>query len=325
MVDLVGGRNQRTCVQCRHSRRYVPSWVTTTVEQFHEMALLEHSPKQTLYQFCSLAGFKGIIASKALWYTDLRSANDPRELNLGFEHFIDAMKFVREHDYPGPDGHFLQSIADELVQQNKTRQFFCACFSTVEDVLPMWREYGDGCRGLAIGFRPTAIISMPGRIQKIRYLNPDTPDDFRRLVRDITGHFNPTHSANDMRWWANTVASILAALTALKHHTWEYEKEIRIVFTQSSDSDRSIPLSLREDKTKIFWEKPLSRARGNQCVEYKSFQFGRQKDGVYDFSKAIARVVVGSRCELSIDEVTSELRTNGFTDFDVIRSECLIQ
>jgi Protein of unknown function (DUF2971) len=289
------------------------------------MALLEHSPRQTLYQFCSSDGFKGIIASKALWYTDLQSANDPRELKLGFEHFIDAMKFVREQDYPGPDGHFFQVITDQLVEQHGNRQFFCSCFSLLEDVLPMWREYGDGCRGLAIGFRPTAITSMPGRIQKVRYLNSDTADDFRRLVRDIAGYFDPAHAANDIRYWLNAITSVLAASTALKHHTWEYEKEVRIVFTQSHDADRSFPLSWHADKTEILWERPLSRTRGNQCVEYKSFPFGRRKDGVYDFSRAIARVVVGSRCELSIDEVTSELRTNGFTDFNVIRSECVIQ
>jgi hypothetical protein len=288
------------------------------------MAFLEHTPQQTLYQFCSLDGFKGIVASKALWYTDLQSSNDPRELKLGFEHFIDAIEFVREQDYPGPDGRFLQIVAHELVKEHETRQFFCACFSLLEDLLPMWREYGDGCRGIAIGFRPTAIISMPGRIQKVRYLNPDTPDDFRRLVRDIAGYFDPAHSANDIKYWLHAATSVLSALTALKHHTWEYEKEVRIICTQSPNADRSIPLSWHADGTEIFWKKPLSRTRGNECVEYKSFQFGRRKDGVFDFSRAIARVIVGSRCELPIDEVTSELRKNGFTDFDVIRSECFI-
>jgi hypothetical protein len=288
------------------------------------MAFLEHTPKQTLYHFCSLDGFRGIVASKGLWYSGLQSSNDPRELKLGVEHFIDATAFVREQDYPGPDGHFLQMIANELLKQHANRQFFCACFSLVEDALPMWREYGNGCRGVAIGFRPTAIISMPGRIQRVRYLNPDTPDDFRRLVRDIGGYFDPTHSANDIRYWLNAATSVLAALTALKHHTWEYEKEVRIIFTQTPNADRSIPLSWHADGTEIFWEKPLSRIRGNECVEYRSFRFGRHKDGVFDFSRAIARVVVGSRCELPIDEVTSELRKNGFTDFDVVKSECFI-
>jgi hypothetical protein len=66
------------------------------------MAFLEHTPKQTLYQFCSVDGFRGIVTSRALWYTDLQSANDPRELKLGFEHFIEAVEFVREQRLPRP-------------------------------------------------------------------------------------------------------------------------------------------------------------------------------------------------------------------------------
>jgi hypothetical protein len=249
------------------------------------MAFLEHTPKQTLYQFCSVAGFKGIVASKSLWYTDLQSSNDPRELTLGFEHFIDAMEFVREQDYPGSDGRFLHMIEQELVKQHAHQTFFCACFTLQEDVLPMWREYGGGGLGIAIGFRPTAIISMPGRIQKVRYLNPDTPDDFRRLVRDIAGYFDPVHSPSDVWYWVNAATSVLAALTALKHHTWEHEKEIRNVFAQSPVGDRSTVISMHSDGTKIFWEKPLSRTRGNDYVEYKTFQFGRRKDGAFDFSR----------------------------------------
>jgi hypothetical protein len=289
------------------------------------MAFLEHAPTQTLFQFCSVEGFRGIVASKSLWYTDLQSSNDPRELKLGFEHFMDAVNFVRKHDYAGADGRFLQVIPYQLIKEHERQQAFCACFSLLGDALPMWREYGDDYRGMAIGFRPTAIISMPGRVQRARYLNPDTADDFRRLVRDIAANFDPDHSPNDLSYWVNAASSVLAALTALKHHTWEYEKEIRLVFAQGRDADPSIPISNYTDGKPIFFEKPLSRIRGNECVEYKVFRFGRLKHGAFDFSRAIARVVIGPRCELSIDDVKSEMQKNGFVGFDTIRSECYIR
>jgi hypothetical protein len=189
----------------------------------------------------------------------------------------------------------------------------------------MWREYGDEYRGVAIGFRPTAIISMPGRIQKVRYLNPDAAEDFRRLVRDIASNFDPDHSADDVVYWVTATTSVLAAVTALKHHTWEYEREIRFIFAQARKADRKIPISQFEDGTPIFWEKPLSRVRGTERVEYKTFQFGRRRRGTCDFSRAIARVVIGPRCELSIGDVSSKLQKNGFGDFDVVRSECYIR
>jgi hypothetical protein len=61
------------------------------------MAFLEYRPTQTLYQFSSVEGLKGIATSKELWCSDLSTANDPRELTLGHEHFLNAIEFVRDN------------------------------------------------------------------------------------------------------------------------------------------------------------------------------------------------------------------------------------
>jgi hypothetical protein len=290
------------------------------------MAFLEYSPTQTLYQFCSVDSFRKIVASKAIWCTDLVSANDPRELKLGFQHLLNAMKFVRENEYKGHAGEFLEKIIIELTGGSARQQFFCACFSLVKDALPMWREYGDNYRGVAIGFRPTAITSMPGRIQKVKYLNPEIAEEFRQLVRDIASEFDPDHSPDDLIYWVTASSSILAAITALKHHTWEYEKEVRFVFAQVHvNPGNNLPISQFSDEAPIYWETPLKRQRGDDLIDYKAFQFGRLKQRTYEFSGAIAQVVIGPRCELSVEEITSELQRNGFEGVDVVRSDCEIR
>jgi hypothetical protein len=167
---------------------------------------------------------------------------------------------------------------------------------------------------------------MPGRIQRVKYLNPDIPEEFQKLVRDIASEFDPDHSANDIAYWAVASSSILGAVTALKHHTWEYEKEIRHVFAQvHARPDNAIPMSRFDDGTPIGWEPPLSRHRGASLIDYKAFQFGRRKQGAYEFSRAIAQVVIGPRCELSIEETKSELQRNGFEGVDVVKSDCEIR
>jgi hypothetical protein len=290
------------------------------------MAFLEYSPTQTLYQFCSADSFRKLIASKVIWCTDLESANDPRELKLGIQHLLDAMTFVRENEYKGPVGEFLERIISELTSGNARQQFFCACFSLLKDALPMWKEYGDNHRGVAIGFRPTAITSMPGRIQKVKYLNPDIAEEFRQLVRDIAGNFDPDHSPGDLIYWVTAASGIFAAVTALKHHTWEYEKEIRFVFAQVRvDPGSTMPVSEFSDGAPIYWETPLNRHRGGDLVDYKAFQFGRRKRGVYEFSRAIAQIVIGPRCALSVEETKSELQRNGFEGVDVVKSDCEIR
>ena len=289
------------------------------------MAFLEYNPTQTLYQFCSLNGFRKIIASKVLWCTDLESGNDPRELALGYEHLVDAIEFMRRNDYQSELGQLLTRIIGDVVAGHSRQQAFCACFSLVADALPMWREYGDNYCGVSIGFRPTAIKSMPGRIQKVSYLNPATPDAFRRLVRDLASNFDPRHSPEDNMYWLEASTAILSAATALKHHSWEYEKEIRFVFMQAREVDPDIPISKYDDDTPIFWEKPLTRGRENRELEYKTFPFGLRRNGRHDASRAIARVVLGPRCAASPADLAAELRESGFEGVEVAASECQIR
>ncbi|HZV07585.1 MAG TPA: DUF2971 domain-containing protein [Gemmataceae bacterium] len=290
------------------------------------MAFLEYTPTQTLYQYCSIAGFRGIITSRTLWCTDLESANDPRELKLGFQHFMDALNCIRNEEYKGRAGIFLERLATEVRQSHERSQAFCACFSLARDALPMWAQYGDQSRGLAIGFRPSAITSMPGRIQMARYLNSDTAEDFRHLVRDIIAGFDPEHNPDDLIYWITAVTNARTAITALKHDSWEHEREIRFVFVQArADPEPSIPISQYPDETPVFWEAPQRRLRGTESVDYKIFPYGQWRQGTCNPARAIERVVIGSRSSLSIEEVAAELRENGFERFQVVRSECEIR
>src|SRR4030095_2663784 len=126
-----------------------------------------------------------------------------------------------------------------------------------------WREYGDSYRGVAIGFRPSAITSMPGRIQKVKYLNANLAEGYRQLIREIASEFDPDHSPNDIMYWVTAGSSILAAITALKNNTWEYEKGVRFVFAQViADPGSDWPVSLFSDETPVYWQAPLSRQRG---------------------------------------------------------------
>jgi hypothetical protein len=290
------------------------------------MAFLEYEPTQTLYQFCSVDSFRGILNSKTIWCSDLEQANDPRELKLGFEHFIAALKFVRENEFKGSRGVFLDRLKDDLARHRGIHQAFCSCFSLVKDELPMWNEYGNNYSGVALGFRPTAITSMPGRIQRVKYISENTANDFREVVREIASGFDPCHTFDDIRYWITANTSALSAITALKHQSWAHEREVRFIHLQTrSPEDTRIPRGELSDGTPVYWQKPLSRqARGNR-VQYKAFPFGRYRNRVYEYSSAIDRVVIGPRCLLTEGEVKSELETNGFLNFQIEHSDCQIR
>ncbi len=296
------------------------------------MAFLEFKPIQTVYKYCSLDGFLGITKSKRLWFSDLASANDPREIKLGYEHFIEALKLVRRENYKGERGAFLATLAEKLAWAQTAQQMFCCCFSLVCDELPMWNAYGDNYSGLAIGFRPTSLFSVPCRVQKVRYLAGNTVEEFRKVVLDFASKFDALgHEADDLNYWIPAVSSELAAMTALKHTTWSYEQEVRLVYAQKKqppdpkDGPLFSNISLWPDGKPIKWAKPLERLSGGSTVRYLEFPFGKFRDGTFFPEGAIKSIIVGPKCALSQSDVTSAMQKSGFENFEVITSACQIR
>jgi len=193
----------------------------------------------------------------------------------------------------------------------------------------MWREYGDSYKGVSVGFRATALTSLPVRIQKVKYLDPDTPEQFRQLIRDIASNFDPRrHSPADLEYWLEAATSAFTAITALKHDSWAYEREVRLIHVQARkepEPGKGRHIADFSDGTAVLWSKPLSRPRGDVSVDYKTFPFGLRKDRRSDPTRAIERIVLGPRCPLTVEEGTALLEADGFENFEVIKSECEIR
>ena len=296
------------------------------------MAFLEYRPTQTVYKYCSSDGFLGIVKSKRLWFSDLASANDPREIKLGYDHFMEALKLVRQENFKGEPGAFLSILAEHLAGVYTRQRLYCCCFSLVRDELPMWNAYGDNYGGLAVGFRPTSLFKMPCRVQKVRYLKENTIEEFKKIVLDLATKFDAIgHSADDLSYWIAATSSTMAAMTALKHTTWSYEEEVRLVYAQKKeppdprDGPLSSIISKWPDGTLINWTKPLERLSGGSAVDYLEFPFGLFRDGKFLAQRAIKCVIVGPKCALSPSDVTSAMQENGFEDFEVAVSACQIR
>ena|SRR5258708_39538457 len=99
------------------------------------MAFLEYRPTQTVYKYCSSDGFLGIVKSKRLWFSDLALANDPREIKLGYDHFMEALKLVGQENYKSELGVFLSILAKHVARVHANQRLFCCCFSLVRDCL----------------------------------------------------------------------------------------------------------------------------------------------------------------------------------------------
>ncbi|MDM9628488.1 DUF2971 domain-containing protein [Rhizobium sp. S152] len=282
------------------------------------MAHLEYEPTEPLYHYCTPDGFRGILKSKVLWFNDLTQMNDPRELELGLEHFIEALKSVRHNEYEGYRGFFLSILAARLTSLNLSQQAFCCCFSLAGDELPLWREYTN-LEGLSIGFRPTAIKDINARVQKANYLIGHSLEALRAKVLEIAEPFDPDGEPADDAFWTNASVSAYAYITAVKHGSWAYEREIRMIHVQA----REMPASFPADDSQ--WIMPSKREGRLGEVSYLPLPFGRYREAENKHRRAIAKVIIGPKCALTRQDVEKLLSDDGYTGVEVLESECQIR
>jgi hypothetical protein len=293
------------------------------------MAYPEYLPTQTLYHYTSLESLSAIAKSKCLRLSDLASANDPREIHLGREKVFVALRSVLDDEYKVGKGANLLHLITRLIGYFDGVQIFCCCLSMAEDTLPMWNAYGANYGGVSIGLRPRAIMDMTGRIQKVKYLDAANEGDFRSLARDIAAQLQTIRSSSESEKWIGAGISAICAPTALKHNTWSYEDEVRLIYVQRRERPQGesarIPVCQSADGKPVGWRQPSERLAGGETVKYFDFPFGRFGKGTYDPTRSIECVVIGPKCSLGVKEVHDLLKAHGFDGFTVRPSNCQIR
>lgn len=294
------------------------------------MAFLEFNPRGNLYHYCPLGAFEAILSSKSLWMSDLGLTNDPRELNLGLSQILEAIQSVRHLEYSGDRGIFLSVLWAKIDGFHRNLRIFTTCFSPHGDELPMWREYASGSTGISIGFRNRAIKDMQGRLQRVNYVDEGDLSDFVDFVRSIAEVFSETKGLHDQSFWLEAVCSAYAKITSLKHRSWEYEREVRLCFSQVKyqyPEDEILPSvsSVASNGDLVFWEQPLTRRRGDVDIPYLSRPFGKLEEGLHSSRQAISEVVLGPLCDADEKTVSDMLHGYDFQNFTVRRSNCQIR
>jgi hypothetical protein len=288
------------------------------------VAFLQNRPTQALYHYTSESGFRGILCTKKLWFSDLASANDPRELILGYETFIDALELVRQKDCSVSDRNLLTRLESDLASHHAHSHAFCCCFSMARDELPMWGTYGANHSGISIGFRPAAFLATPGRMQRVSYVDTNTLDDICTIIRYVLQHLSPNPNSDIHRIIAES--EVLGSITALKHKSWSYEREFRMILMQSNVQNEYVKeTSLLPNGTPVLWSKPLLRSGRVGSISYLEFPFGKFRDGDFDVAGAIKEVVIGPNSQLSILDVENILVSNGYERVVVTKSDCQIR
>ncbi|RRY11420.1 DUF2971 domain-containing protein [Brucella anthropi] len=287
------------------------------------MAFFEYKPNSTIYYYTDEIGFRGIASSKRFWLSDTATLNDPRELHLGMKLLTDAIDIYEDDLVPGTSNRDMQRFLLDLLNFRQQSACYACCFSSRGDELPMWRNYADDGAGVSIGIRPTALGAMPGRVQLVRYAEEDITSYFQQVVLKIARNIGEVRSIER----ALTAGEALAAISCVKHRSWDYEREVRIIYNQrhvrpSASFDITRYTTAHDDGELVEWSEPLQREGKNGLVRYFSFPFGKRSRGQVEARGAIESVIVGPNSPLKRSEVDQLLRDNGFEGFKVFQSDC---
>jgi hypothetical protein len=290
------------------------------------MAYFEYQPRTSIFHYTTEFGFRGIIQSKSLWLSDITSSNDPREIQLGYDMLAVGMRSVRQADVPGITIREMLGFLENVRDLSKRGKFFICCFSTVKDALPLWREYSAGGTGLSIGFRPTAMHGMQGRVQQAQYQGDDTEIRFRSVAIEALRRMGQPRTLQRVL----AVVEAASAATCLKHRSWKYEREIRLLMHQhNAKPDISEPaakyIGQHPDGKLVEWREPLRREARGLSISYLECPFGRYSEGKIDGRRAIASVYRGPCCVIPREEISDLLSSNGFEGVSIIDSECAVK
>jgi len=291
------------------------------------LSFAEFEPNATLFQYTSFDGFKGIIDSKSLWLSDLRSLNDPRELILGLGKVRSVVDELL-NEKPSWGTAQIRKKLQRSYDFVRSTNLFTASFCPKGDSMPLWQHYGDAGRGVSIGFRPRAILDMVGRLQKVEYLSDSSPlADLKETLSEVIEPFGRLGKNVSLENELSLPSVIASKCTSIKHSTWDHEKEVRLVYSQHPERNATDFLggatSEFSDGEMVLWREPSVRTSTAGEVKYIPFEFGKRINGEYDPTSAIAYVFVGSQALQSVPEVRTLLESEGFRNVKVLSSECI--
>lgn len=115
------------------------------------------------------------------------------------KHFIRAYPLDQMNDHR--EGRWLSSYVAEqfreqawmmqlILEHSKVNPYYATCFSSDGDLLSQWRAYADGSRGVAIGFKPSELLTatrhwQSRKLVKVDYTCHDTNlDNFLQEVAE---------------------------------------------------------------------------------------------------------------------------------------------
>ncbi len=243
-----------------------------------------------LYHYSSMAGVRGILESRELWLSDIRSMNDPRDGTYWSEVFgkiLDRKSVPDLVRYPFQRGDGI-GIGEAWFS-------YLICFSPASDLESQWRDYADHGTGCAIEFSFDALLKNAdgGKLYAWTPMEYDADVQRAKAEETINAAIRLFRNERDNLtrdevniYWTYAAFSFLLCGTRFKHPDYRQEQEWRIFISRPKREGANYRIG----------------ARGAE-IPYLKLPFA---------SDAVSGLVKGPACSCSNDELLDLLRRGGY-------------
>lgn len=205
----------------------------------------------TLFHYATVEGALGILETKRIFASHVASLNDLTEVGYSQPIIEAELHCLKERGY-GDVGMLVRRMVAALGYE-----FFIACFSEDDDILPMWQAYASGGSGYALGF-PTSLVALigGGQLVPVRY----GPEDCASAARAIVGWFMNMITAEQLAAYekrkekdaqtAGLITAFAIGISLLSHASKDvsvkHEREWRLLLPVSTkDTEDSSTIKFR--------------------------------------------------------------------------------
>jgi hypothetical protein len=201
-----------------------------------------------VYQYTTPEGFLGMLRSNELWLSDYAYLNDATELTHGIERARDVFSHV------GKLRPISRKVLDAQSAPDLSDYKVCvASFSTEADSLSQWRAYGPVAVGFDIdhlAFGNSHAVTIGPVIYELK-----AQDEMLRLIANLVAtaweNERPSEKRRLRNLYANPPERLLDLIAFFKNSGFSDERELRMIYTESSTTWRSFGLNPTEDKFRV--------------------------------------------------------------------------
>jgi hypothetical protein len=270
------------------------------------------SSSMTVWHYCSIEALISIIDNQKIWFSDLLKMNDPKELigNLElseklFSQIIDTTK----SSYP---------ISYEGIPENSLKVYSCS-FSKKEDDLNQWRIYADDGTGVCLGFKKNMLENQ---LQKLQGEISDKK--LANQIMESSGIEDIIYDKTKKK--KNFESKVTALWTDYKNNLQDLELNKRAAklltsYIWKASSIHKSNVYKDEQEVRAFITVDALSSPAKKTIRFRNGSYGITTFLNFPIEDCLNEVIIGPKCNSSVDDITLITELKGIKIKKVTKSE----